>query len=176
MCIRDSQQTEAIITSLVGTGTFEGTPHINPDTLKRKGFTQEDIARIAETLPSSFDLNLAFAPGFLGAECLERLGITEEEAADPSFDLLSTIGFSEDEISTAEEVICGTGTVEGAPHLSPMHYPVFDCAVQCGKHGTRYINHMGPLKMMAAVQPFICLLYTSPSPRDRTRSRMPSSA
>ena len=149
------QQTEAIITSLVGTGTFEGTPHINPDTLKRKGFTQEDIARIAETLPSSFDLNLAFAPGFLGAECLERLGITEEEAADPSFDLLSTIGFSEDEISVAEEVICGTGTVEGAPHLSPMHYPVFDCAVQCGKHGTRYINHMGPLKMMAAVQPFI---------------------
>ena len=24
--------------------------------------------------------------------------------------------------------------------------------------------------------PFFCLLYTSPSPRDRTRSRMPSSA
>ena len=31
----------------------------------------------------------------------------------------------------------------------------FDCAVQCGKHGTRYINHTGPLKLMAAVQPFI---------------------
>ena len=27
-----------------------------------------------------------------------------------------------------------------------------------------------------APEPFICLLYTSPSPRDRTRSRMPSSA
>ena len=25
-------------------------------------------------------------------------------------------------------------------------------------------------------EPIICLLYTSPSPRDRTRSRMPSSA
>ena len=25
-------------------------------------------------------------------------------------------------------------------------------------------------------EPYICLLYTSPSPRDRTRSRMPSSA
>ena len=25
-------------------------------------------------------------------------------------------------------------------------------------------------------QPYTCLLYTSPSPRDRTRSRMPSSA
>ena len=26
------------------------------------------------------------------------------------------------------------------------------------------------------IDPAICLLYTSPSPRDRTRSRMPSSA
>ena len=26
------------------------------------------------------------------------------------------------------------------------------------------------------ISPIICLLYTSPSPRDRTRSRMPSSA
>ena len=32
-------------------------------------------------------------------------------------------------------------------------------------------------EMMAAMDdPRICLLYTSPSPRDRTRSRMPSSA
>ena len=27
-----------------------------------------------------------------------------------------------------------------------------------------------------AIYSYICLLYTSPSPRDRTRSRMPSSA
>ena len=26
------------------------------------------------------------------------------------------------------------------------------------------------------IQDYVCLLYTSPSPRDRTRSRMPSSA
>ena len=149
------QQTEAIVAYLVGTGTFEGAPHINPDTLKRKGFTQEDIDRVAEMLPTAFDLNLAFAPGFLGDACLERLGITKEDAADPNFEILSAIGFTEDEISKAEEFICGTGTIEGAPHLSPTHYAVFDCAVQCGKHGTRYINHMGPLKLMAAVQPFI---------------------
>src|SRR5664280_3625192 len=30
--------------------------------------------------------------------------------------------------------------------------------------------------LLAALCPFTCLLYTSPSPRDRTRSRMPSSA
>src|SRR5665811_642343 len=31
-------------------------------------------------------------------------------------------------------------------------------------------------KQVIAANPSICLLYTSPSPRDRTRSRMPSSA
>ena len=30
--------------------------------------------------------------------------------------------------------------------------------------------------IITAVKEFSCLLYTSPSPRDRTRSRMPSSA
>ena len=30
--------------------------------------------------------------------------------------------------------------------------------------------------LIAGTAPYTCLLYTSPSPRDRTRSRMPSSA
>ena len=34
----------------------------------------------------------------------------------------------------------------------------------------------GDRKIWGAVQLRNCLLYTSPSPRDRTRSRMPSSA
>ena len=34
----------------------------------------------------------------------------------------------------------------------------------------------GPYSTMFVLQPWTCLLYTSPSPRDRTRSRMPSSA
>ena len=149
------QHIEAIVTHIVGTGTLEGTPYINPESLKYKGFREEDIERVEEMLPSAFDLNLAFAPGFLGEECLERLGINVDKAASPDFDLLTYMGFNPSEIATAEEIICGTGTVEGAPHLSSKHYPVFDCAVQSGKHGTRFIHHMGPLKLMAAVQPFI---------------------
>lgn len=149
------QHIEAIVTHIVGTGTLEGTPYINPESLKYKGFTEEDIERVEEMLPSAFDLNLAFAPGFLGDECLERLGITAEKAASPDFDLLTYLGFNPSEIAGAEEIICGTGTVEGSPHLSSKHYPVFDCAVQSGKHGTRFIHHMGPLRLMAAVQPFI---------------------
>ena len=149
------QHIETIVTHIVGTGTLEGTPFINPESLKYKGFTEEDIARVEDMLPSAFDLNLAFAPGFLGEECLDRLGITADKAADEDFNLLTYLGFNPSEIASAEEIICGTGTVEGAPHLSSKHYPVFDCAVQCGKHGTRFIHHMGPLKLMAAVQPFI---------------------
>ena len=43
------------------------------------------------------------------------------------------------------------------------------------------IRSVGKLNNLAALledraQPGYCLLYTSPSPRDRTRSRMPSSA
>ena len=36
-------------------------------------------------------------------------------------------------------------------------------------------NYKAPLRAVNAMS-LICLLYTSPSPRDRTRSRMPSSA
>ena len=45
--------------------------------------------------------------------------------------------------------------------------------------GVEEIRPIPPLVRWLASQPFgsrVCLLYTSPSPRDRTRSRMPSSA
>ena len=37
-------------------------------------------------------------------------------------------------------------------------------------------NHKGNQEGKYHLKLIICLLYTSPSPRDRTRSRMPSSA
>ena len=37
-------------------------------------------------------------------------------------------------------------------------------------------EELGDLLLQIVLQSKICLLYTSPSPRDRTRSRMPSSA
>ena len=46
-------------------------------------------------------------------------------------------------------------TVEGAPHLKEVHYPVFDCANRCGYLGVRYIHHSGHIRMMAAAQCFI---------------------
>src|SRR5690606_17266610 len=51
--------------------------------------------------------------------------------------------------------VCGTMTVEGAPHLKPEHLPVFDCANRCGRYGTRFIRPMAHVHMMAAAQPFL---------------------
>ena len=50
--------------------------------------------------------------------------------------------------------IDATGTIEGAPHLKDEHLAVFDCSFR-PQNGARFIHHMGHVKMMAAVQPFI---------------------
>jgi ribonucleoside-diphosphate reductase alpha chain len=69
--------------------------------------------------------------------------------------MLSALGFSKLEIAGANDYVCGTMTVEGAPFLKYEHYPVFDCANKCGKKGTRYIKYDAHIKMMAVAQPFI---------------------
>jgi ribonucleoside-diphosphate reductase alpha chain len=86
---------------------------------------------------------------------MQRLGFTEAEYSDWSFNLLEAVGFTEDEIDAANDFICGTMTIEGAPLLKPEHLPVFDCANKCGKKGERYIHAHGHIKMMAACQPFL---------------------
>ena len=148
-------QIDEIVTYIVGTGTLKGLPYVNERTLKDKGFIDEDLQRIEQMLPNAFSLELAFAPGILGDECLKRLGIDAAKAQELGFNLLSAVGFRQEEIDAADEIICGHGTVEGAPYLKEAHYPIFDCANKCGRTGTRFIKPMGHVRMMAAVQPFI---------------------
>ncbi|MFW1396699.1 hypothetical protein ACEV8T_23180, partial [Vibrio parahaemolyticus] len=59
------------------------------------------------------------------------------------------------EIEAANEYVCGTMTVEGAPGLKPEHLPVFDCANKCGRKGKRFISADGHIRQMAAAQPFL---------------------
>src|SRR5690606_23854944 len=75
--------------------------------------------------------------------------------SDPSFNLLKRLGLNAGQIEALNEVICGTQTVEGAPHLREEHLPVFDCANTCGRKGKRFIAPEGHIRMMAAAQPFI---------------------
>ncbi len=83
---------------------------------------------------------------------------------------LTALGFSDLEIDEANEFICGTMTLECAPHLQQEHYPIFDCANKCGKKGQRYIHPYGHIKMLAATQPFIsgAISKTINMPRDWT--------
>ena len=136
-------QIDEIVAYIVGTGTLKGVPYINERTLKDKGFTDEDLRKIEQKLPNVFSLGLAFAPGILGDDCLKCLGIDSAKAQEPGFNILSAIGFRQKEIDAADEIICGYGTVEGAPYLKEVHYPIFDCANKCGRIGTRFIEPMG---------------------------------
>ena len=78
-----------------------------------------------------------------------------EDLAAPNFDLLAWLGFTKREIEAANIHVCGAMTVEGAPHLKPEHYAVFDCANPCGRTGKRYLSVDSHIRMMAAAQPFI---------------------
>jgi ribonucleoside-diphosphate reductase alpha chain len=145
----------AIVNYAKGAATLAGAPHINVDTLKAKGFTQDELEKLDKGLVSAFEISFAFNIWSLGEECLKRLGITAEQYNAPDFNVLRTLGFSRKQINEANEYICGTMTLEGAPYLKEEHYPIFDCANKCGAKGERYIHAHGHIKMMAAAQPFL---------------------
>jgi ribonucleoside-diphosphate reductase alpha chain len=150
------QQIEAIEKYCKGHGSLTGCPHINRASLKDKGFTPEAIEAVEKQLDAVFDVKFAFNKWSLGEEfCKTTLGFTDEQLNDVSFNMLEVLGFSKQQIEEANEYICGTMTVEGAPYLKAEHLPVFDCANKCGAKGQRYIAYMAHVRMMAAVQPFI---------------------
>ncbi len=144
-----------IMRYVMGTLSLEGVPHINRKSLREKGMHDEDIAKIEKQLPQVFELSFAFNRFVLGEETMKRLGFTEAQMKDPSFNLLQSLGFTREQIEEANVVLCGHMTVEGAPLLKSEHLPVFDCANKCGKIGKRYIDSEGHIRMMAAAQPFI---------------------
>ena len=67
---------------------------------------------------------------------------------------LFKLGYDNDQVNAIVSYIDATGTIEGAPGLKPEHLSVFDCSFKPAK-GTRSIQYMGHIKMMAAAQPFL---------------------
>jgi ribonucleoside-diphosphate reductase alpha chain len=145
----------AIINYAKGAATLKGAPHINFDSLKSKGLTDDELEKLDKGIVSAFEISFAFNIWSMGEECLKRLGFTAEQYNAPDFNVLRGLGFSNKQIAEANEFICGTMTLEGAPHLKKEHYPIFDCANKCGAKGERYIHSHGHIKMMAAAQPFL---------------------
>jgi ribonucleoside-diphosphate reductase alpha chain len=149
------KETEAIIKYAAGSGSFAGAPFINHQTLSEKGFIADEIKRLDAAAITAFEIGFVFNKYTLGEECLQRLGFTPEQYNDFEWNLLEALGFNEEEIEAANDYICGTMMLEGAPLLQDEHLPVFDCANKCGKKGQRYIHAHGHIRMMGAAQPFI---------------------
>ncbi|MCL5029686.1 MAG: vitamin B12-dependent ribonucleotide reductase [Bacteroidetes bacterium] len=152
----NKDQITEIVKYAKGSGSLDGCPYINPQSLKAKGFTDAVISKIEKTLPSVFDLSFAFNKFTIGEDFLvNKLGLNKDEINSFDFNLLTALGFPKQEIASANDYVCGTMTIEGAPFLKHDHYPVFDCANKCGKKGTRFIRPTAHIRMMAAAQPFI---------------------
>jgi ribonucleoside-diphosphate reductase alpha chain len=150
------EQIEDIVAYALGRKSLLGAPGVNHETLKAKGFSAEAIAKVEAALENAFEIGFAFNKWTLGEEfCTGQLCFTAEQLNDWSFNMLAELGFSKADVEAANEYVCGTMTIEGAPHLQPQHYPVFDCANKCGKKGRRFIGVDGHIFMMAAAQPFL---------------------
>jgi ribonucleoside-diphosphate reductase alpha chain len=145
----------AIINYAKGAASLKGAPYINFESLKAKGLRDDELEKLDKEIVSAFEISFAFNIWTMGEECLKRLGFTAEQYNAPDFNVLRALGFNSKQIAEANEYICGTMTVEGAPYLKKEHYPIFDCANKCGAKGERYIHSHGHIKMMAAAQPFL---------------------
>ncbi|PCD77284.1 vitamin B12-dependent ribonucleotide reductase [Pseudothioclava arenosa] len=151
-----SAQIEEIISYAVGHASLGNCPHINTTSLIGHGFGAAELAKVEAALPTAFDIRFVFNQWTLGEEfCTKTLGIPAEKLNDPTFDMLRHLGFTRAQIEAANDHVCGTMTLEGAPFLKDEHLTVFDCANPCGKKGKRYLSVESHITMMAAAQSFI---------------------
>lgn len=149
------KEIEAIVNYAKGHATLEGAPFINNISLSEKGFIAEEIQKLNAAMGSAFEIGFVFNVYTLGEACLQRLGFKPEQYNDFGWSLLEALGFTDEQIDAANEYVCGTMTVEGAPYLKDEHLSVFDCANKCGQKGQRYIHAHGHIRMMGAAQPFL---------------------
>ncbi len=145
-----------VVLYATGRGSMQDAPGVALDDLRREGFEERHIKALEERLKTAFDLTYAFTPQALGEDfCINVLGMHETQLSSTGYEVLRFLGFADEEIHQANLFCCGAMTIEGAPHLKPEHYAVFDCATPCGRIGERSLSVEAHLTMMAAAQPFI---------------------
>ncbi|MFM2356769.1 MAG: hypothetical protein RLZZ528_2505, partial [Pseudomonadota bacterium] len=151
-----SAQIEEIVAYAVGHASLGNCPGINHTSLIGHGFGPRELEKIEAALPSAFDIKFVFNQWTLGEDfCTGTLGIPAEKLNDAGFDMLRHLGFTKAQIDAANDHVCGTMTLEGAPFLKDEHLSVFDCANPCGKKGKRFLSVDSHIYMMAAAQSFI---------------------
>ena len=152
----DDTQTDEIVKYVIGSGTFEESPEINRESLQTKGLTPNIIDSLESQIDSFTSLGLLVTPSSVGSDfCTSKLRVEESHLEDLRFDLLSHLGYTQEQITAANDYIFGRLTIEGAPHMKEKDLAVFDCANKCGQYGTRSISWSAHISMMASAQPFI---------------------
>lgn len=132
---------------VLGHGSLLGAPALHHDSLRARGLDDRAIARVEAALQGASSLDHALNIFVLGrAYCRDQLQVSDDD------DLARSLGFSDDEIAAASLYACGSGTLEGAPHLRPEHLPVFDTA---SGPGVRRISPAARVLMQAALEPFL---------------------
>jgi ribonucleoside-diphosphate reductase alpha chain len=152
----DADQIEDMQRYALGAGSLKNCQSISHNALISKGFTDKELSLVENSLKSAFDIKFVFNQFTFGEDfCKNTLGMTTEQMNDFSFNMLEFLGFTSEEIDAANIHVCGAMTLEGAPHLSKDHLPVFDCANVCGRIGKRSLSVDSHIKMMAAAQSFV---------------------
>eukprot|EP00656_Telonema_subtile_P025060 TRINITY_DN27198_c0_g1_i1.p1 TRINITY_DN27198_c0_g1~~TRINITY_DN27198_c0_g1_i1.p1 ORF type:complete len:321 (-),score=49.71 TRINITY_DN27198_c0_g1_i1:18-980(-) len=111
--------------------------------------------------------NMYFAGAFTSGLCLPDACTADTVAQDYNFTLKSEISMYASALIEIETVL------EEQPGVGNFTKGLLVAALaEIGPKLTESVEAL----VIASISKWICLLYTSPSPRDRTRSRMPSSA
>ena len=179
MCIRDRKQSSATMsaaeTSIVMSNweIMDNAGHFDDKSWEDvQGETRDAVSAIASQangfLQSEFQQgNLQQFRGFSFVPTENGMGI---QVRDPSNNLIPVIvgnGNIEQYIENLGSAITGLPAEQVTEEGKLM-------ARMAAQYGRRALAHQVALTANASAK--ACLLYTSPSPRDRTRSRMPSSA
>jgi ribonucleoside-diphosphate reductase alpha chain len=150
------RQIEDMIKYAVGHGTLDGAPVMSHADLKARGFDDATIAKVERELGDAYDIKYVFNKWTLGADfCAKVLGVPDDKLDDISFDMLTALGFTKDQVHAANTYVCGAMSLEGSPHLKDEHLSVFDCANPCGRDGKRFLSAEAHIRMAAAAQPFV---------------------
>ena len=111
-------QISDIVNYAVGAGSLKNCQSISPSALRDKGFGDEELAKVEAAMESAFDVKFAFNRFTLGDDfCKNSLGFTDEQLNDFNFNMLEALGFDKDAVEAANMHVCGSMTLEGAPHL-----------------------------------------------------------
>src|SRR5207245_9387900 len=94
---------------------LDESPHINRATLKRAGFTEDELHKLEESLPAMFELSFAFSPWSIGAQTLARLGIAESEWQWPVCSSTQNLGCTTVRAPSASITVGARGQWEGDP-------------------------------------------------------------